>query len=105
MGIGPAAHGRLGLTATENPRSVDTWIKQMPICTELIQQEKTEEKILTGLRLMQEGFPVSLLNSKGIETAVRLGWGQVKDGLFYPSEEGSLVLNRLILTVLPEERM
>ena len=102
LGIGPAAHGRLGLTATENPRSVDTWIKQLPICTQLTQQEKTAEKILTGLRLMQEGFPVSLLNPKGIETAVRVGWGQVKDGLFYPSEEGSLVLNRLILTVLPE---
>ena len=105
LGIGPAAHGRLGLTATENPRSVTAWIKQKPMCTQLTRQEKTEEKILMGLRLMQEGFPVSLLNSKGIETAVRFGWGQVKNGLFFPSEEGTLVLNRLILTVLPEERM
>lgn len=101
LGIGPAAHGRLGLTATENPRSVGVWIKQKPICTQLTRQEKTEEKILTGLRLMQEGFPVSRLNPKGIETAVRFGWGHVKDGLFYPNEEGSLVLNRLILTILP----
>ena len=104
LGIGPAAQGRIGLTATENPRSVAAWIKQAPVCVSLTKQEKTEEKILTGLRLMQEGFPASLLSSKGIDTAIRYGWGFLKDGLFYPTEEGTLVLNRLILTVLPDEK-
>lgn len=104
LGIGPASHGRLGLTATENPRSVSAWLNALPVCTLLTRQEKMEEKILMGLRLIQEGFPVSLLNPQGVETAVRYGWGNVKDDLFYPSEEGLPVLNRLILTVIPNEK-
>lgn len=102
LGIGPAAHGRIDFLATENPRSVQKWMQQNPVCVNLTPEEKTAERVLMGLRLLKEGFPVSLLDLKGVESAIRFGWGTVRKNLFYPSAEGAVVLNQLILTVLPK---
>lgn len=103
LGIGPAAHGRLGLMATSNQRAINKWLETPPLCEKLTPYEKLEERIIMGLRLMREGFPADLLNPQGLRQAVLNKWGQIKEGLFYPTESGFLALNRLILMLLPEE--
>ncbi len=102
LGIGPAAHGRINKLATQNPRSVQQWIKNLPNCVLLTDQEKQEERILMGLRLMEEGFPCRLLNEIGIQKAIQYKWGTVRNNLFYPTETGFLMLNQLILLLLPD---
>ena len=103
LGIGPAAHGRIGLWATQNAPTTKKWFETMPLCEQLSQTERQEERILMGLRLMREGFPVEQLNPQGIQKAEQYGFGKVQNKLFYPSESGFLALNRLILMLLPEE--
>lgn len=103
LGIGPAAHGRIGFWATQNPSSTKEWLATKPHCEKLSEAEKREERIIMGLRLMREGFPTALLNPNGVEKAIRYEWGKVKNALFYPTENGFLALNRLILMLLPEE--
>lgn len=100
-GIGPAAHGRLGLVATENPKDVKQWLTQGAIKTNLTQTERFEEKILMGLRL-RKGMPAKGIHPDKLEAAVRQGW------LFYnprnswmaPTMEGLLMLNQLILMLV-----
>ncbi len=99
MGIGPAAQGRIDLYETINPRTVSSWLQSNPTCNLLTQAEREEERIIMGLRLKNEGFPCSRLNPTGIEKALSYGWGTVCDNLFYPTAEGILLLNQLVLLV------
>ncbi len=100
IGIGPAAHGRIGLTATENPASVPLWCQNDPIVTPLTPQERQEENILMGLRLRTRDFPTELLNPRGVEKAFQAGWLERRPGnTVRPTTAGTLLLNQLILTV------
>ena len=103
IGIGPAAHGRLGLSATESPKSVDKWLKN-GICTEtLTPQERFEENVLMGLRLTHTPFPTKGLSQTGIRKAQNLGWITLSDDgkMLTPTLNGTLILNKLILMLLP----
>ena len=102
LGIGPASHGRIGLLATQNPRSVTQWVKEDPICIPLTPTERQAEKIIMGLRLFNKGFSLSLLDSMGVQQAIQWGWGYCKDDLFYPTINGHLLLNRLVELVVPD---
>ncbi len=97
IGIGPAAHGRLGLTATLNPRSVPLWIKTTPETEQLTADERRLEKLLMGLRLRQNWFPTNDLNPKNIQKALQKGWLEQSSHGIRPTLKGTLMLNQLIL--------
>ncbi len=103
IGIGPAAQGRIGLWETINPRLVQDWLTSMPIINLLSPAEREEERVLMGLRLKKEGFPCARLNPEGVQKAISYGWGIVKNDLFYPSQEGILLLNQLVLLVVQSD--
>lgn len=100
IGIGPAAHGRIGLTATEAPRNVNQWIKNGIHSISLTQTERFEEKILMGLRLTKTPFPTAGLSQKSIQKALKMGWITKNNNTITPTLEGTLMLNTLILTLL-----
>ena len=103
IGIGPAAHGRLGLMATESEHSVDKWLKQGIMSDRLTPDEKFEEQVLMGLRLTHTPFPIKGLSPKGIQKARQLGWITLSDddSTITPTLNGTLMLNELIIMVLP----
>lgn len=103
IGIGPAAHGRIGLIATESPKSVDTWLKQGILAENLTPTERLEEQVLMGLRLTKTPFPTEKLSKKGIQKALDLGWIILSDNktTITPTLAGTLMLNELIVMVLP----
>ncbi len=102
IGIGPAAHGRIGLNATSNPAAVSTWIKQPPRTIALTPAERQEENILMGLRLRTRDFPTALLDDNGVEKAIANGWLERRsDTTVRVTPDGTLLLNQLILTVCP----
>lgn len=97
LGIGPAAHGRIDKIATSNDKNVQKWLRNEPILTPLSSKEKRLEKILMGLRLIQEGFPCCNLNQKGIQTALKKGWITCQNEYVFTTLKGRLMLNQLIL--------
>ena len=101
MGIGPAAQGRLNLWETINPPWIDEWINTSPLCTQLTAEEKNAERIIMGLRLKNEGLPISIFNPNGVQKAIQNGWATIRQDKFYPTETGFLLLNQLILLVTP----
>ncbi len=97
LGIGPAAHGRIGLTATQNSKSVTEWLQKGPSWETLTPEEKKTEKILMGLRLTQQGFPIEIVNPSGVQKALQKKWITLKDNQIFTTMKGRLMLNQLIL--------
>ena len=100
-GVGPAAHGRVGLIATENPPAVNDWIKFGSKKTQLTKEERFEEKVLMGLRL-KKGMSAKDINPQKIRQAVFNGWlyFNERDSWMAPTTEGLLMLNQLIVLLL-----
>lgn len=103
IGIGPAAHGRIGLKASVSPKSVDKWIKEGISLEQLTPQERFEEYVLMGLRLTHTPFPTQGLSKEGIQKAIKMGWITQSDDktTITPTLAGTLMLNELIVMVLP----
>ncbi len=101
LGIGPAAHGRLGSTASENARFLHLWQKQPPRIEQLTDTERALEKLMMHLRLKKIGYPIEKLPAAGVQTALQNGWLKQRDNLVYPTTEGTLMLNSLILLLMP----
>ena len=99
IGIGPAAHGRIGLTATQNPAIVDEWIKHGTLIEKLTPKERFEEKIMMGLRLRQ-GIPNDNIEKRNIDKAIQNGWIKKDTSHIIPTKEGFLMLNQLTLLLL-----
>lgn len=97
IGIGPAAHGRLGRLAIENDKNVSQWLKKGPHITELSVSEKKLEKLLMGIRLIQEGFPLQELNLKNVQIALHKKWAILTGNHLFTTQKGRLMLNQLIL--------
>ena len=97
IGIGPAAHGRLGLKATENSRLVSLWTKTLPKQEMLTPKERELEKMLMGLRLRQHPFPTSHLNPQKVQQARQKGWIHMEKEGILPTQKGTLMLNQLVL--------
>ena len=100
IGIGPAAAGRIGLTATENLPNVQDWLTKGPQTTRLSETERFEERVLTGLRLRDTPFSTNGLSKTGIQKAIEKGWIIKNGNTITPTLEGTLMLNTLVLTVL-----
>ncbi|MBR4927778.1 MAG: radical SAM family heme chaperone HemW [Alphaproteobacteria bacterium] len=100
IGIGPAAAGRIGLHATENPSTVSDWLNSGPLTTLLTETERFEERVLTGLRLRNHPFPTTGLSTTGIQKAIDNGWIIKTGETITTTLEGTLMLNTLVLTVL-----
>lgn len=100
LGIGPAAHGRLGLLATENARSPHQWHQQLPTTEQLTPSERDTEKLMMHLRLLHRGYPTKNLSPTGIQTALKQGWIIQQNNLIYPTIDGTLMLNNLILLLM-----
>ena len=101
VGIGPAAHGRIGLTATSGPTRVHDWLQNGPFIETLTPHERFEEKVLMGLRLTQIPFETQGLSRQGINRALELNWIKSQDGGIVPTLEGTLMLNELIRMLIP----
>ncbi|MBP5343562.1 MAG: radical SAM family heme chaperone HemW [Alphaproteobacteria bacterium] len=100
IGIGPAAHGRLGLIATENPRSVQAWLHQGTTSETLTKDQRYMEKLLMGLRLRNHDFPTQDIPQHKLQEALNKGWIiQNKQGI-RPTLQGTIVLNQLTLLLL-----
>lgn len=97
IGIGPAAHGRLGKVATENNKNINEWLKKGPHQTLLSDSEKKLEKLLMGIRLTNEGFPVENLSPESVQKAVKKKWITLKGNRLFTTQVGRLMLNQLIL--------
>lgn len=97
IGIGPAAHGRLGLLATQNPRNVQDWIQKGTIIEELIPDQKKIEKLLMGLRLRKEYFWLEGLDEATVQKLVRNRLLEYSPKGIRPSLSGTLVLDKVIL--------
>ncbi len=95
-GIGPAAHGRLGLIATENPKNLSSWLKGETITTLLSPFERQEEKLIMGLRL-KKGISDKGLSPINIQKAIKKGWLKQEKGRIFATREGFMMLNQLIL--------
>jgi putative oxygen-independent coproporphyrinogen III oxidase len=105
LGIGPAAHGRIGKIATEQERFFSNWLQNPMKKTTLTAEEKTEEKILMGLRLF-EGIPLPQgIQEKNIRKMAEKGWldtNAAMCGRLKASDTGRLFLNRLIEGLLED---
>ncbi len=99
--VGPAAHGRMGLLAIQNPIDIVEWVKNGARQTKLTSTERQIERIMMGLRLRQEGYRTTELNRSAVKEAIRRQWGYEKEGCFFPTLNGVLMLNQLILLLLP----
>lgn len=100
-GIGPAAHGRLGLLATENPADIGLWIKGEKQTVQLTQEERFEEKIIMGTRLFS-GISAKGLSQNNIQKAVQNKWITFDGKNIKPTREGILMQNSLSLTLLSD---
>lgn len=101
VGIGPAAHGRLGNVTSQNSPAVSKWIKTPTTYATLTTAERFTERVLMGLRLTHHDFPVQGLNPSGIDKALSYGWITRTNDTIIPTLQGTLMLNKLIATVLP----
>ena len=97
IGIGPAAHGRLGLKATSNQRTIPLWIKEPPQIETLSHNERDLEKLIMGLRLRQHPFPLQKLNPLKVQKAIQKEWITKERSGILPTQNGALMLNQLIL--------
>lgn len=122
FGVGPGAHGRVamadGCYATKNISSPERWLEaargRLEDCTLLTGEERMEEKILMGLRLTQEGFDVHrFTQAERAAFDARVQQGRLAmlldagllaqhGSVLRATEQGQLVLNRVIAELLAE---
>ena len=100
-GVGPAAHGRLGLLATENPADIGLWLKGEKQTTHLSSQERFEEKIIMGTRLFS-GISAKGIRPGNIQKAIQNKWITFDGKIIKPTREGILMQNQLSLTLLSD---
>ena len=94
IGVGPAAHGRVGLLATENPRTVGAWIKQGTHTESLTPEQRFIEKVIMGLRLKTIDFPVDQLKPENVAEAIHRKWITQTNLGIRPTPQGTLMLNQ-----------
>ena len=97
MGIGPAAHGRMGLIASQNHKTPLQWLSHGLTFTKLTKKEREEEKLLMGLRLINKGYPITNINPDKIQIALKNNWIILQKNKIYTTLKGRLLLNKLIL--------
>lgn len=101
IGIGPAAHGRIGNIASENERFATKWLKTPTKYEPLTNAERFVERVLMGLRLRHTPFPINGLDPHGLNFALKNEWITQTDDKIIPTLAGTLVLNELIARLVP----
>lgn len=101
VGIGPSAHGRLGLNATVAPAGISQWLQNGIESQLLTPEERFEERLLMAMRLPNRLFPIKGLNAQGVHRAIENGWLSVTDTSICPTKQGLLFSNTLALWVCP----
>ncbi|CAA7613487.1 Coproporphyrinogen III oxidase [Candidatus Terasakiella magnetica] len=108
VGIGPGAHGRLGLTATAQHRSPGSWLDQVEktghgteVSERLDSRSRAEELVMMGLRL------TTGLDAQAFRTSADLDLAQVLDpqGLGRMIEGGFVTSTATGLAVTPSGRL
>jgi oxygen-independent coproporphyrinogen-3 oxidase len=111
LGIGPGAHGRVDLPtsriATRTLKSPERWLESVATsgngveeATSLTPNEQREEKVLMGLRLMNEGIDASLVDATRAEAMIGHGLLKKQNSRLLATINGQLVLNSLITELL-----
>ena len=111
LGIGPGAHGRVDLgddrLATRNLKSPERWLEQTQKMghgleeeTALTSLEKTEERVLMGLRLPQEGIQADAAVLQRAEPLVQENLLARDGARVRVTPKGMPVLNAIIATLL-----
>ncbi len=101
IGIGPAAHGRIGLNATQNKASVSLWLKTPTQIEKLTEEQRELEKLLMGLRLRNIPYPIKNLDPNGLKKALQQNWITLNKTGILPTLDGILMLNKLVLLLAP----
>ena len=97
IGIGPSAQGRFNTVATQNERWPMDWLK-VPARQEILTHEQIEmERLIMGLRLRRQDYPVKNLDPQKVKEALRRGWIIQNSNGIRPTRKGTLMLNQLIL--------
>lgn len=102
IGIGPAAHGRIGRTATYNPKTVSEWLNKGTRIEKLTRQQKQMEQLLMGLRLRRRWYPKQGLSPVAMKRFVDAGFLEENATGIRPTLSGTIILDQLILDLLPD---
>jgi oxygen-independent coproporphyrinogen-3 oxidase len=111
IGIGPGAHGRVDIgndrIATRNLKSPERWLEATTIndngveeALTLTAQECSEEKVLMGLRLIEEGIDAALVSAAKMSPLIAQQLLQQKGSTIRVTPKGALVLNAIIASLL-----
>ena len=74
---------------------------RLPTLETLTASERETEKLMMHLRLLNHGYPIQNLPPQGVQTALQNHWIIQKDNMIFPTLEGTLLLNSLILLLMP----
>ena len=97
IGVGPSAQGRIGNIATQNERWVGDWLTKQTSQEKLSLEQVKLERLIMGLRLRRQDYPVTGLNPQKLAEAVHRGWIAPTPRGIRPTLQGTLMLNQLIL--------
>ncbi|MBN8544115.1 MAG: coproporphyrinogen III oxidase [Alphaproteobacteria bacterium] len=111
LGIGPGAHGRVDIAdnriATRNLKSPERWLEVttnngngIEEALTLTAQERTEEQVLMGLRLMEEGIDASLVSTAKVAPLIAQQLLQQNGDNIRVTAKGALLLNAIIASLL-----
>ena len=97
IGIGPSAQGRIGNIATQNERWPSDWLKMVTHQEMLTPEQIQTERLIMGLRLRRQDYPIQNLTPEKIKEAIKRGWIIQNAKGIRPTQKGTLMLNQLIL--------
>jgi putative oxygen-independent coproporphyrinogen III oxidase len=111
IGIGPGAHGRVDINgeriATRTIKSPERWLEltqqngnAVEEALTLTAQERHEEKVLMGLRLVQEGVDAALLDAAKTTTLIEQKLLEPHGDRIRVTPHGALLLNSIIRHLL-----
>lgn len=111
LGIGPGAHGRVDMgenrIATRTFKSPERWLEHMQHHSNAVEesvvltpQERLEETVLMGLRLVEEGMDAALLSAAKTAPLIAQQLLQQHGDIIRVSPKGALLLNRVIAALL-----
>lgn len=111
IGIGPGAHGRVDINgeriATRTIKSPERWLElvqhngnAVEEATTLTERERYEEKLLMGLRLVQEGVDAALLDAAKSAALIEQNLLETHGTRIRVTPHGALLLNSIIRHLL-----
>lgn len=111
VGVGPGAHGRIGLSATRQHRAPEIWLSRVEACghaTQVVEPltpaERAAEQVMMGLRLTDgiRRAPAidAVLDAQGLRKMVDGGFLEATPERLKATAKGRLMLNAMLAEVL-----